>query len=399
MRAYDPSQGVPGFAFSAGLAKIKKTQGLDLGLIVASAPCIAAGVFTNNRVKAAPVMLAKNRLRSGKAQAVIVNSGNANACTGARGKQDAATVCKHVAAALNIPEHLVIPASTGVIGYPLPVTNIIKTVPHLVDRISTAAASDVAQAIMTTDTFPKMVALSDTVGGKRFHICGIAKGAGMIMPDMATMLAFIMTDAAPSLHVLRTLLRQHVATTFNAITVDGDTSTNDCCIVLASGATPITISTCSSDAGRAFSHVLHEVMLRLSRMIVQDGEGATKLITIRILHARSTTEAKKAGMAVANSCLVKTAFFGEDFNWGRIMAALGRSGARFDMERVDIRFNAIPAVRNGQAVINAADRIKSELGRKEIEVVIDLKQGKHCSTVMTCDLTYDYVKINASYTT
>lgn len=399
MEEYDPKQGVPGFSFSAGLAKIKKSSGLDLGLIICEQPCTAAGVFTKNRVKAAPVILAKERLRRGTAQAIIVNSGNANACTGPGGRQDAAAVCKCVAAALGISELHVVPASTGVIGRPLPVARITETVPDLVRRATPDAVEDVARAIMTTDTFPKIVALKDSIGGKSVHVCGIAKGAGMIMPDMATMLAFILTDVAVPAPMLRSLVREHVATTFNCITIDGDMSTNDSVIVLASGISGLRTDRPSSVSLKVFSRLLHNVMQRLARMIVQDGEGATKLITIRVSSARSNAEAKKAAMTVANSCLVKTAFFGEDFNWGRIMAALGRSGAVFDMERVDIFFNGIRAVRNGRAEPDAAAKIQPLLAGKEIQVEINLRQGKHHSSIMTCDLSYEYVRINAEYTT
>jgi len=399
MKPYNPQKGVPGFLFSAGLAKIKKARGTDLGLIAATRPCVVAGVFTKNRVQAAPVILCKKRVRSGTAQAIIVNSGNANACTGARGIQDAATICGRVAQELGISERLVLPASTGVIGIPLPLEKILGAVPDLVQRASPARAPEVARAIMTTDTFPKIVALRELVAGNPIHMCGIAKGAGMIMPNMATMLAFILTDAAPTVSVLRHLVRQHVASTFNSISVDGDMSTNDTLMVLASGASSVRIAHLSTPAGKVFSHLLHEVMQQLARMIVQDGEGATKLITIQVTGARSNAEAKKAALAVANSCLVKTAFFGEDFNWGRIMAALGRSGARFDMERVDIFFNGIQAVRDGQGIEAAAPRILPMLAKKEIMLSIDLKQGKQQSQVLTCDLSTDYVRINASYTT
>jgi len=399
MQTFNPSEGVPGFAFSAGLARIKKKSGSDIGLIVADRPCVAAGVFTKNRVQAAPVMLCRELLRTGRAQAIIVNSGNANACTGSRGVRDARAICTRVAAELGINQRLVLPASTGVIGVPLPVAKIMRTIPGLVRHASSETAPAVAAAIMTTDTFPKTVALTETIAGKPVKVLGIAKGAGMIMPDMATMLAFILTDAALPAALLRRLVRQHAAATFNCITVDGDMSTNDSLIVLASGASAVRIAGANTASGKVFSRLLHDVMLQLARMIVRDGEGATKLITIRVEHARSAVEAKKAAMAVANSCLVKTAFFGEDFNWGRIMAALGRSGAVFSMDRVEISFNRIRAVCNGQGVKNVAPRIRKVLAGREIEVGIDLKQGKYHGRVMTCDLSCDYVKINADYTT
>jgi len=313
--------------------------------------------------------------------------------------RDARTICNCVAAKLGIDQQLVLPASTGVIGVPLPVEKILRTIPALVRHTSAETAAAVAQAIMTTDTVPKTVALTDMIAGKPVKVLGIAKGAGMIMPDMATMLAFILTDAALSASLLRSLVRRCAATTFNSITVDGDMSTNDSLIVLAGGASSVRISDPNTASGKIFTRLLHEAMARLARMIVQDGEGATKLITIRVEHARNAAEAKKAAMAVANSCLVKTAFFGEDFNWGRIMAALGRSGAVFSMERVDIFFNGIRVVRNGQSAGEGAARMKKILAGREIQVGINLKQGRHQRTVMTCDLSCDYVKINADYTT
>jgi glutamate N-acetyltransferase/amino-acid N-acetyltransferase len=399
MQTFNPKEGVPGFLFGAGLAKIKKTTGTDLGLILSDRPCAAAGAFTRNRVKAAPVVVGRNRLRTGRAQALLVNSGNANACTGERGIADARLCCSRLAAALRIRDSLVIPSSTGVIGVPLPAGKILQALPSLVRQASPGGIADFAAAIMTTDTFPKIAALRDTVAGKTIRVCGIAKGAGMIMPDMATMLAFIVTDAAVEQRLLAKLVKEHVAATFNCISVDGDMSTNDSVMVLAGGASAVPVTGTGSQACRVFSRLLHEVMHRLARMIVQDGEGATKLIRIQVRRARTAGEAKKAAMTVANSCLVKTAFFGEDFNWGRIMAALGRSGAAFAVQQVGIFFNGIQGVGNGQGIRKNIARLHKIITGKEIEITIDLNNGRHGSTVTTCDLSYEYVKINADYTT
>lgn len=399
MKPFNPQEGVPGFLFGAGLAKIKKTTGSDLGLIYSDRPCVAAGVFTKNRVQAAPVMIGKKRLRTGSAQAILVNSGNANACTGDRGIADARLCCKHLAAALHIRENLAIPSSTGVIGVPLPAGRIVHAIPGLVKTASPGGCEDFAAAIMTTDTFPKVVALTDTVSGKKVKVCGVAKGAGMIMPDMATMLAFIVTDAAVEQRLLKRLVGQHAAATFNNISVDGDMSTNDSVIVLANGVSSVPVAGTGSQSCRVFSRLLYEVMQRLACMIVQDGEGATKLIRIQVKGARTAGEAKKAAMTVANSCLVKTAFFGQDFNWGRIMAALGRSGAVFAVQQVNIFFNGIQGVGNGQGIRKNIARLRKTVTNKEIAVTIDLQHGRHSSTVTTCDLSYDYVKINADYTT
>ncbi|MEI6126410.1 MAG: bifunctional glutamate N-acetyltransferase/amino-acid acetyltransferase ArgJ, partial [Pseudomonadota bacterium] len=366
MKAFNVNEGVPGFRFAGTLARIKKTTGKDLGLIVGDGPYTAAGAFTKNRVKAAPVVLCKKKLQKGFAQAVLVNSGNANACTGDRGMTDAASCCRSLAAEAGIKEGLVLPSSTGVIGVPLPAEKIIRALPGLVQKASKSGIADFASAIMTTDTFPKIVALEDTVEGKTIKVCGIAKGAGMIMPDMATMLAFIVTDAAVEKRLLAQLVQQKVEETFNRISVDGDMSTNDSVIVLASGKASKPIAGLRSPGYKVFSSLLYEVMHRLSGMIVRDGEGATKLITINVVNARSTGDAKKAALTVANSCLVKTAFFGQDYNWGRIMAALGRSGAYLNMQVVDIYFNGIQGVKNGQGVQKNIEKLKKAITKDTI---------------------------------
>jgi len=400
MKSFSPKQGVPGFLFSGVHAGLKKEPAPDLGLIISESPCTAAGVFTKNRIKAAPVMLCRQRLRrGGTARAVLVNSGNANACTGAGGREAAERTCAGVSSLLNVRDRLVLPCSTGVIGVRLPEKTILKALPALIRNASRKGIPDFAQSILTTDTRPKTAALQETAAGETIRMCGIAKGSGMIMPDMATMLAFIVTDVSIDKDLLQRLLRSGVERSFNRISVDGDMSTNDSVLALAGGRSHRTVTGPASPLYRPFVSMLDEVMQRLSRMIVRDGEGATKHITISVSGARTARDAGRAARQVANSALVKTAFFGEDFNWGRIMAALGSSGARFDPDRTAISFNGIPAVAGGQAVAANRARLLKTVTRKEIRVEIDLRSGAAACSISTCDLSYEYVKINADYTT
>jgi len=398
MKPFSAKKGVPGFLFSGISSGIKKA-GKDLGLIMSATPFSVAGVFTKNRVKAAPVLLCKKRVANGTVQAVLANSGNANACTGRQGATAAAKTCAAVAGRLGIHENLVAPCSTGVIGVPLPVPSIVHHLPALITNASSAGIPDFAEAIMTTDSFPKIVTLQHTVDEKTVKMCGIAKGAGMIMPDMATMLAFVVTNAAVDRRLLGAMLKSQVNETFNRITVDGDMSTNDTVLVLANGCSESRVGTRGSKAGRACEEMLHRVMKKLALMIVKDGEGATKLLTITVHGAKTQTDAKKSCFAVANSNLVKTAFFGEDFNWGRIMGALGSSGAVFDPAKVALYFNDIPAVSHGMGVLKNSARLKRAVKKRSINVKIDLSNGTHSFEVATCDLSYDYVRINADYTT
>jgi glutamate N-acetyltransferase / amino-acid N-acetyltransferase len=399
MKSFNPREGVAGFT-AAGIASgIKNNGAKDLGLILGEQPCTAAGVFTRNRVKAAPILLCQRRLRSGKAQAVLVNSGNANACTGQAGLTDAAATCRETSALLGIAESLIMPGSTGVIGVPLPAETIIKALPRLIKSASPRGISDFADSILTTDTRRKIVARCAEINGERIKICGIAKGSGMIMPQMATMLAFIITDAAIDRSVLSGMLRESTEETFNRISVDGESSTNDMVLALASGRSNTVISRRDSPAGKQFSHLLHEVMRELSLLIVRDGEGATRLITVTINNARTEQDARRAAFRVANSPLVKTACFGGDYNWGRIMAALGMSGAVFNPDRTDIYINNLLAVKNGQAASGKSRGLENSFKKKQIEIAVDFHNGKKRYEVFTCDLSYDYVKINASYKT
>jgi glutamate N-acetyltransferase/amino-acid N-acetyltransferase len=389
---------VPGFKFSATAAAIKKPGVLDLALMVADTPAAAAGVFTLSRVKAAPVQISQARLRGGSAQAILVNAGNANACNGPRGLETARATCRETAKLLGIPERLVLPSSTGVIGAPLPGDRITRALPDLVAGLAPEGLPQVARAIMTTDTRPKTSLVKGKIGGREFTLGGIAKGAGMIHPDMATLLVFLFTDAAATPKVLKTLLRQALPTSFNRITVDGDTSTNDTVLLLAGGRAGNAVISAAgapmSDLGEAVSQVMGE----LARQVVADGEGARHVYRVEVKGAATPGEAKKAAMTVALSPLVKTAMAGEDVNWGRIMAALGRAGARFDPERVNIAFGSHPVVQNGRGLGPKAEAAAQQVIKSgAFTVTINLNAGDCVDYYDTCDLTEDYIRINADY--
>ncbi len=389
-----------GFRFSAVEAAIKKPGRLDLALIYSEVPAFCAALFTNNKVKAAPVLLGQERVNGGTCQAIVVNSGNANACTGVPGLENARETARLVADELGIPENQVIPSSTGVIGQPLPMDRVRESVPGLASALGRGTLDDVARAIMTTDTFPKLVQRQGKAGGKSYTIAGVAKGAGMIRPDMATMLAFLMTDASVSPDFLQSAFKEAVDLSFNCITVDGDTSTNDTALIMANGMalTPQLNGFCEDSAG--FASLLGEVTLELAKSIVKDGEGATKFVEIHLCGAVHHADARKAAMAVANSPLVKTAFFGQDANWGRILAAVGYSGAEVDQSRVELSFDDVRMVAGGLFVGGDAEKRGSAVLQKpEFRVTIDLGLGNGSATVYTSDLSYEYVKINADYRT
>nr|WP_246525360.1 bifunctional glutamate N-acetyltransferase/amino-acid acetyltransferase ArgJ [Geomobilimonas luticola] len=391
---------VKGFKFSAVEAAIKKPGRLDLALIFSETPATLAAVFTTNKVKAAPVVLGMERAKEGVCQAVVVNSGNANACTGSRGMEDARETSRLVAEGLGIPDEAVQVSSTGVIGVQLPMDRVRGGVPKLVEGLESGTLDDVARAIMTTDTFPKLEARQGDAGGVSYTIAGVAKGAGMIMPNMATMLAFLVTDAAVEPAWLRKAFRQAVDASFNVITVDGDTSTNDTALLLANGAAGnVPIHEGTPEAAR-FMQELQDVVLALARQIVRDGEGATKFVAITVKGASSAGDARQAAMAVANSSLVKTAFFGQDANWGRILAAVGYSGVAVDPDRVALFFDDVLMASNGVfAGGDAEARGSAVLHKDEFTVTVDLGLGEGSATVYTSDLSLDYVKINADYRT
>lgn len=390
---------IKGFSYSAVEASIKYRDKLDLGLIYCEEACVTAGVFTTNQVKAAPVLIDIERLKEGRAQAVLVNSGCANACTGEQGKESGLATSSMVSTALGIPDDMVQLSSTGVIGEPLNVAAFEKHMDELVRGLSPEKFDKVAEAIMTTDTVPKTASAMVDIGGKKVKIIGMAKGAGMIMPNMATMLAFVLTDAQISFPELHKSLRFGVNRTFNRITVDGDTSTNDMVLVMANGtADNPWIDGDSTGNQEIFQDALENVLKELALQIVTDGEGATKTITVRVCGAKEDDEAEKVARTVATSSLVKTAFFGEDANWGRIIAAVGRSGVRFYQDRVDIAFGDVMIVKNGLSLGVEAEEAATEiLKEKQFSVCIDLKDGTGCEEIYTCDFSFDYVKINADY--
>ncbi len=389
---------IPGFRFAAAMAGIKKAGVWDLALMAAEEPVAAAGVYTSNRVKAAPVLLTRQRLRSGQAQAILVNAGNANACTGDLGLDAARETTRVAAELLKIPDRLVLPASTGVIGQPLPVGKIKAALPDLVANLQPEGLPEVARAIMTTDTRPKTASFKGKVGGQEFTLAGIAKGAGMIHPDMATLLVFIFTNAGASPRVMKSLLRQALPVSFNRITVDGDTSTNDTILFLASGKAGNPVIAGAGPGMAVLGEALNAVMGDLARQVVADGEGARHVFRVEVKGAATPAAARKAAMTVALSPLVKTAMAGEDVNWGRIMAALGRSGARFDPERVDIAFGDCLVVKGGLGLGAAAEaRAQQVIKSGNFTLNIKLNAGACADYYDTCDYTEDYIRINAEY--
>ena len=385
-----------GFRASGVAAGLKKNGRKDLGLIVSEVPAAAAGVFTQNRVQAAPVMLDRDRIQSGLCQAILVNSGNANCCTGEQGMRDAMETARLASSLLNIPDESVLVASTGVIGQPLPVERIRDAMPSLVQSLCPDGFPVLAESIMTTDTVPKLVSRQGSVGGKPFTIVGTAKGAGMIAPNMATMLCFVCTDAAVDSRFLHQCLYESVQQSFNRITIDGDTSTNDTALILANGLSGASIQTPADRT--AFQDILIDVLVTLAKMLVKDGEGATKLVEIRVQGAATDADARKIADTVAGSSLVKTAIFGEDANWGRILAAAGRAGVPMDPERFDICFNDVLMFSEGSGRGTAVeDEVSKVLKLPEFVITIDLRTGSGRSSVWTCDFSVDYVRINADY--
>ena len=385
---------------AAGIASgLKADEGAkDLALLVSEVPAVVGGAFTKNRVKAAPVLYTRQCIRTGVCRAVLVNSGNANACTGERGVADARRSAKVVANALGIPRSQVLVSSTGVIGEFLPVERIERGVPSLVEELSSEGFKDAAQAIMTTDTYPKMVADRVVLEGRDVTIFGMAKGAGMIRPQLATMLAFVLTDATVDASVLSGLVKEGVRRTFNRITVDGETSTNDMVLVLANGAAGSPRLSPEAKTFQPFREALFDAMNRLAMAVVHDGEGRTKVVEVRVQGVSRVMQGERIAFRVAHSPLVKTALFGEDANWGRVMSALGDAGVPFDPRRVTIAFDDVMVVKRGMKVPETTEaQLKGVLQKEKFAIVIDLHQGSERVSVYTTDLSYDYVKINASY--
>ncbi len=392
---------VPGFKAGGISCGIKGNKALDLAMIVSDPPATAAGVFTTNRVQSPSVVFSKGSLAmKRKYKAIVVNSGNANACTGPQGMEDCRNVARGVAAELDVSSKQILVASTGIIGVPLPAEKIVTATPQLTQAMSEKGWGNAAKAIMTTDLTQKVAGLSYQRYGKTFSLGGITKGSGMIHPNMATMLGFIVTDVAIRPIALKTALKTAVQKTFNCITVDGDQSTNDCVMIMANGLAGNAELNASTAGYDQFVESLTELCKSLALQIVEDGEGATKFATVRVKGAKSESSAHQVANSVAKSSLFKTALFGEDPNWGRILAAVGYAGVPFNEEEICISLNGLILFQKGLPTKSAGSvALQKKMKAKNIVVEIDLAKGRHEVEVYTCDLSYDYVKINAEYTT
>lgn len=387
-----------GFRASGVSAGIKRLRKPDLALVVADEPATAAAVFTTNRILAAPVLISRRRLRSGTARAVLINSGCANCLTGLAGMQDALTVSRAAARELGVAQRHVLLASTGVIGRRLPVRRIVRAIPRLVQRLSRGHHAAAAEAILTTDAQMKEAAAEALIGGRVCRVGGMAKGAGMIAPSMATMLCVITTDVTIAPALLRVLLQQATERTFNRISVDGEMSTNDTVFVLASGASGVTVRR-GTPSGRIVAEMLEMVSRRLAHLIVDDGEGATQMAEIRVVGARTAREAQACARQVANSPLVKTMLAGGDPNVGRIAAAVGASPARFDPQKLEVLIGHQRVIAGGAALRFTKAAFRELLAHPQVEMLIRLHAGGAEGRMLTCDLTEEYVRINARYTT
>lgn len=386
-----------GFMAGAGAGGLKPDGRRDVALIVADAAVPAAAVFTRSSMAAAPIEVSRRTIATGSARAVVANAGNANACTGEQGLRDAEEMAATAARALGCDPGEIVVASTGVIGVPLPVAQVAAAVGEAVGDLDRRDGRHAAEAIMTTDTFPKESGVSFDLDDRRIVVGGMAKGAGMIMPDMATMLAFVTTDARLSSAACDAVLREAVDATFHRITVDSDTSTNDMVMLMASGAAggpPIEVG---GSGYRSCAYAVREVCGELARMIVRDGEGATKMIGVVVRGADSQDDARAVALSVANSPLVKTAVFGGDANWGRVAMAVGKSDAKVDPWRLSIRFAGISVCDAGQAVPFDEGAAAEALAADEIEIEVGLGLGTAEYSALTCDLSYEYVRINADY--
>lgn len=390
---------VPGFMATGVKAGIKVSGERDLALIFADKPAVAVGVFTTNDFKAAPVLLSRERIKRGTVRAILVNSGNANAATGEEGYHDTIKVTGKLAELLNVPPDEVLMASTGVIGQRLPVDKVEEAIPQLVQSLRPDGIKEAAEAIMTTDRFPKISLRRSFIGGREISICGIAKGAGMIEPSMATMLSFTMTDAVIERYTLDRVFRHAVDRTFNAVSVDGCMSTNDTAVLVASGlAGNRMIKTGTVDCHR-FRDILLEVLGELARLMVKDGEGATKVIEITVEEAANLKDAKRVAKAVANANLVKAAFFGEDPNWGRIISATGSLGLGIPVQKFELSLEDVVVFRDGRDVGVERKLLEDLMKSPEIKVKLRLGMGRASWRVWASDLTYEYVRINSHYTT
>ncbi len=386
-----------GFMAAGVSAGIKKSGRKDIALVVAEKPVPAAAVFTTSSMAAPPVLVSREHVENGLLRAFVVNAGNANACTGESGRADALAMASAVADAIGCERSDVLVGSTGVIGVPLPMDLVLGGIEEAAEKLDLVAGEEAAEAILTTDTFVKATGVAFEVEGVTYTVGGMAKGSGMIQPNMATMLAFVTTDAPLSSVACDQALRSAVTRTFNRITVDSDTSTNDMCVLMASGAAGgETIDPGDPRFGAVASAVEH-VCGELARMVVRDGEGATKLIAVSVTGATSEHDAEAVAFAIANSPLVKTAIFGADANWGRVAMAIGKSGATVNSELVRITFAGILTCEGGAAVPFSEEDAAVALSEDTVEIAVELGLGTGDATVWTCDLSYDYVRINGEY--
>ena len=388
---------IDGVMLAAGAAGIRYQNRTDLLLVALCEGTTVAGVFTRSQAPSATVDWCRDALPSGAARGLLVNSGNANAFTGRRGVTAVTASAQAAAAVLSCAPHAVMLASTGVIGEPLPYEKIEAALPALHASLRADAWSDAAAAIMTTDTFPKATTRDIIIGGRTVRINGIAKGSGMIAPDMATMLAFVFTDAKIAASLLQQMLQQSNSKSFNAITVDGDTSTSDTALLFATGASGVTITKDSPEAAR-FQEALNELMVELATLIVMDGEGAQKLITIDVTGAASDDAARIIGLAIGNSPLVKTAVAGEDANWGRIVMAVGKSGEKVDRDTLQVSIGGVVIAEKGERVAAYDEApVAAHMKTRDIRIAVDIGVGHGRARVWSCDLTHGYIDINADY--
>lgn len=389
-----------GFLASGVFTGVKKSRN-DLALIYSEKEANAAGAFTTNKVKAAPVLLDIDKVKKGRAQAIVINSGNANACTGERGYDDACMMAKKTADFLNIREDVVLVCSTGVIGIYLPMDKIVHGISNAAKSLKKEYSKDIVHAIMTTDKYEKEIAVKLQICGKTVTIGGMAKGSGMICPNIATMLSFITTDANITEGALNKALKDSVKTSYNMISVDGDMSTNDTVLILANGEAQNDLIDIDTPYYDEFYSALEYVNKSLAKMMAKDGEGATKFMEVNVINALTGNDAILSAKSIVNSNLVKTAIFGEDANWGRIIASVGYSGANFSPDKIDIYLESskgkLKVAENGGYIYFDEDFAKEILKERDITIIVDMKAGKQKATAWGCDLSYDYVKINGSY--
>ena len=393
---------IEGVAFATAEAGIRYKGRTDLLLAVLDEGTSVAGVLTQSKTASAPVLICRKHLKKGGARALVVNSGNANAFTGKRGREAVDITIEHAVEAVGCKPHEVFVASTGVIGEPLDATKFAHLLADLAKRAEPDAFEKAARAIMTTDTYPKLATRTALIGDTEVTINGFCKGAGMIAPDMATMLCFIFTDAAISAEALQTLVTQHTQTTFNCMTVDGDTSTSDTCLVFATGRAAARgqkpVSKAKSKKLQSFSDALHDLMRDLAIQVAKDGEGLSKFVTFEVGGAKSWQAARKIGLACANSPILKTAIAGEDPNWGRVVMAVGKSGEAANRDRLAIWFGPHCVARDGERAADYDEKtVAAYMKNKEILIRVDAGVGNAAATVWTCDLTHDYISINADY--